>query len=359
MDKKNWKSPSKESLKDAYNNRGKYPDKNSSKTIFSATGDGAFWKVTDKAHKVRLLPAHPDDNLNFYGLTVHIHTNVGVNNDQYLCLKRMKSSSCPICEQQAELWDTEPEMAKDLYPQTRYLVWVVDLSLPTDKQEALIWSCPRTAMDDILGVSYKKATDEILNLADIDDGIAIYFDREKTQGTTFSKYKNFQLDDSSTEAKDAWLEGILPFDEVIEYASYEEIKNVFLGLGGEVSSKKDVSPVGETATRSEKASIDAVATRESREKNTTNVETEVVTNTKGTSSIDDMDRDQLEALAITVLSEDFEESEIEEMGSKKLKRLIKEKNVNTTNSQEKESHIEDVSEDPKEALKRKLRERVK
>ena len=359
MDKKNWKSPSKESLKDAYNNRGKYPDKNSSRTIFSVIGDGAFWKVTDKAHKVRLLPAHPDDNLNFYGLTVHIHTNVGVNNDQYLCLKRMKSSSCPICEQQAELWDTEPEMAKDLYPQTRYLVWVVDLSLPTDKQEALIWSCPRTAMDDILGVSYKKATDEILNLADIDDGIAIYFDREKTQGTTFSKYKNFQLDDSSTEAKDAWLEGILPFDEVIEYASYEEIKNVFLGLGGEVSSKKDVSPVGETATRSEKASIDAVATRESREKNTTNVETEVVTNTKGTSSIDDMDRDQLEALAVTILSEDFEESEIEEMGSKKLKRLIKEKNVNTTNSQEKESHIEDVSEDPKEALKRKLRERVK
>ena len=356
MDKKNWKSPSKESLKDAYNNRGKYPDKNSSRTIFSVIGDGAFWKVTDKAHKVRLLPAHPDDNLNFYGLTVHIHTNVGVNNDQYLCLKRMKSSLCPICEQQAELWDTEPEMAKDLYPQTRYLVWVVDLSLPTDKQEALIWSCPRTAMDDILGVSYKKATDEILNLADIDDGIAIYFDREKTPNTTFSKYKNFQLDDSSTEAKDAWLEGILPFNEVIEYASYEEIKNIFLGLGGEVSSKKDVSPSVETATRSEKASLDVVATRESRGKATTNVETEVVADTKEISSIDDMDRDQLEALAITVLSEDFEESEIEEMGTKKLKRLVKEtvdKNVTKTVINE-----EAQPEDPKEALKRKLRERI-
>jgi len=344
MDKKNWKSPSKESLKDAYNNRGKYPDKNSSRTIFSVIGDGAFWKVTDKAHKVRLLPAHPDDNLNFYGLTVHIHTNVGVNNDQYLCLKRMKSSSCPICEQQAELWDTEPEMAKDLYPQTRYLVWVVDLSLPADKQEALIWSCPRTAMDDILGVSYKKATDEILNLADIDDGIAIYFDREKTQGTTFSKYKNFQLDDSSTEAKDAWLEGILPFGEVIEYASYEEIKNVFLGLGEVVSSKKDVSPSVETATRSETVVEEK--------------ETEVVADAKETSSVDDMDRDQLEALAVTILSEDFEESEIEEMGTKKLKRLVKEAVTTKVGVNQTVTIGEPTPEDPKDALKRKLRERV-
>ena len=342
MDKKNWKSPSKESLKAAYDSRGKYPDKNNSKTIFSATGDGAFWKVTDKAHKVRLLPAHPDDNLNFYGLTVHIHQNVGVNNDQYLCLKRMKSSLCPICEQQAELWDTEPEMAKDLYPQTRYLVWVVDLSLSVDKQVAQVWSCPRTAMDDILGVSYKKATDEILNLVNIDDGIAIYFDREKKPNTTFSVYKNFQLDDSPTVAKDEWLEGILPFTEVIEYASYEEVKDTFLGLGGEVSPKKDVSPIDETATRSETV-VRAVE------------EASSITETK-TTSIDDMDRDQLEALAITALSDDFEESEIEEMGTKKLKRLVKEavgKNVTKAIIEE-----EAQPEDPKEALKRKLRERV-
>jgi len=69
-----------------------------------------------------------------------------------------------------------------------------------------------------------------------------------------------------------------------------------------------------------------------------------------------MDRDQLEALAVTVLSEDFEESEIEEMGTKKLKRLVKEavdKNVTKAVVSE-----EAQPEDPKEVLKRKLRERV-
>src|SRR3989337_1076676 len=342
MDKKNWKSPSKESLKDAYNNRGKYPDKNSSKTIFSATGDGVFWKVMDKAHKVRLLPAHPDDNLNFYGLTVHIHTNVGVNNDQYLCLKRMKSSSCPICEQQAELWDTEPEMAKDLYPQTRYLVWVVDLSLPADKQEALIWSCPRTAMDDILGVSYKKATDEIVNLANLDGGFAIYFDREKTPNTTFSKYKNFQLDDSPTVAKDAWVNGIVSFEEVLSYATYTEIKNDFLGtddVDAEVPTKVGVSPNVETTQSSE--TVD---------------ETEITKELASNTDIDAMDRDELEALASLALVEDFEESEIEEMGTKKLRRLVKEA---VENKVDPPTVVKEETTDPREILKQKLRERVK
>ena len=127
MDKKAWKSPSKDSLKDAYNNRGKYPDQNNRRYIFTSSGNEKVWNVKDKSHKVRLLPVHPVDNINFYGMTVHVHTNVGVNGDQFLCPKRMKNMNCPICEHQTALWDTEPDMAKDLYPQTRYLVWMVDL----------------------------------------------------------------------------------------------------------------------------------------------------------------------------------------------------------------------------------------
>ena len=342
MDKAKWKSPSKDSLKDAYNNRGKYPDQNNRRYIFTSSGNEKVWKVTDKSHKVRLLPVHPVDNINFYGMTVHVHTNVGVNGDQFLCLKRMKNTNCPICEQQTALWDTEPDMAKELYPQTRYLVWVVDLSVTQDKQVAEIWSCPRTAMDDILGVSYKKSTDEILNLADIDDGIAIYFDREKTQGTNFSKYKNFQLDDSSTPAKDEWLEGILSFAEILDYATYDEIKNAFLGISNEEStSKKEVSTSVETTTKTETAPD-------------VKPETTPETTMTNSNSIDDMSREQLEALASEVLSEDFEENEIADMGTKKLRRLVKEAVDKTVGTSKKETAVED----PKEALKRKLRERV-
>ncbi len=332
MDKNKWKSPSSDSLKSAYANRGKYPDSSNKKFIFTPVGNNLLWKVADASHKVRLLPTHPDDNINFYGMTVHIHTNIGVNGDQYLCLKRMLNDACPICEHQASLWETEPDMAKDLYPQTRYLVWIVDLAAPKEKQRVQIWSCPRTAMDDILGVSYKKATDEIINLADLEDGIALYFDREKTQGTTFSKYKNFQLDEKSTPAKEEWLDVIIPFSEVIEYATYKEIKNAFLGLSEEVSLKEDVSPIDETTKKSE-----------------TVVEKTTVEEDKD--DIDLMDRDQLETLALETLANDYEESEIEEMGTKKLRRMVKEAT---------KVNISEVKEtvDPREALKQKLRDRV-
>lgn len=352
MDRKAWKSPPKEDLKEAYNNRGKYPDQNNRRYIFTALGDEKQWKVTDKSHKVRLLPVHPVDAINFYGMTVHIHTNVGVNGDQYLCLKRMKNVPCPICEHQVSLWEAEPDMAKDLYPSTRYLVWVVDLSVSKDKQIAQIWSCPRTAMDTVLGVSYKKATDEILNLANIDDGIAIYFDREKKKGTTFSTYVNFQLDDNPTPAKDEWLEGIVSFSDIIEYATYDEIKNAFLGLSEDVSPKKSVSPICETTTSSETKTV-------------VDDEPKISEAPTASDSMHEMSRDELEELAITILSEDYEESEIEEMGTKKLRRLVKEAVDKKSNSSDiktiKHSFDNGVTVeelDPKEALKRKLKERV-
>ncbi len=339
MEKSKWRSPSEESLKEAYNNRGKYIDTNNRKHIFSQKGSSLLWKVTDKSHKVRLLPVHPNDNIDFYGMIVHIHTNVGVNGDQYLCPKKMLNKPCPICEQQAQLWETEPDMAKDLYPQSRYLVWMVDLSVEPNKQRTQLWSCPRTAMDDVLGVSYKKATDEIVNLANLEEGYALYFDREKTPNTTFSKYKNFQLDEKTTPAKEEWVDGIKSFSEIIEYSSYDEIKNAFLGLGDSVPEKGKVSTNVEITVETEQV-------EETTEKST-----------YSTPSIDEMDRIQLEALATEVLSGDYEESELEEMGTKKLRRLVKEAVENKT-----DSHVEDTKEesiDPREALKQKLRDRVK
>ena len=337
MDKSKFKSPTETALKNAYQNRGKYPEQNNRKYIFSSIGNNLLWKVTDKSHKVRLLPVHSDDNIDFYGMTVHIHTNVGVNGDQFLCPKRMLSSPCPICKHQAELWDTEPEMAKDLYPQMRYLIWIVDLSVESSKQKTQIWSCPRTAMDDILGVSYKKATDEIINLANLEEGYALYFDREKKGNTSFSIYKNFQLDEKTSPVKKEWGDGIKSFSEIIEYASYDEIKNAFLGLDSSVSEKEEVrvSPSVETETET---------VEETTEKSTDSI-----------TSIDDMDRDQLEALAVTVLAEDYEESELEEMGSKKLRRLVKEAVESKTSSP---SEVKEETIDPREALKQKLRDRV-
>ena len=340
MDRKKWAGPSQDSLKKAYNDRGKFPDAVAFKDIFTKEGAKLLWKGEDRSHKIRLLPSHPNDNILGYGLIIHQHEQVGANHDKYLCLKRMSNMNCPICEQQAELWESSPEMAKELYPKMRYLVWMIDLTLPADKQVPKIWSCPKTAMDDMLGISYKKSTDEILNLANIDQGIPIYFDRQKVKGAKFSQYKNFQLDDNASEVKDEWLDAILQFIDCIMFESYETIKNAFFGTNSE--TKQEVPTL-----------------REAIDVPPFDVEQSVVTNSD--TAIDDMDREELESIAGIYLSVEFEIAEIADMGTKKLKRLVKEameKKLDNKESDEIEIEEETEPVDPIASLKNRLKERT-
>lgn len=350
MDRKKFTAPNQNDLKKAYEDRGKFPDSSNFKDIFTATGAKLVWKMDDRSHKIRILPSLAVDGVQGYGLVVHQHEQVGVNKDKYLCLKRMAKMNCPICEQQAELWESSPEMAKELYPSMRYLMWMVDLTQTPDKQIAKIWSCPKTAMDDILGISYKKSTDEIINLSHPDTGVPVYFDREKVSGSTFSKYKNFQLDDSSLYAEDRWLDGVVSFEDCIVLESYETVKNAFFGT----ETKKQEQASNKEPSQPEKEEVKATK--------------EEVVNTKP--NVDDMERDELEALALTYLSDDYEADEITELGTKKLKRLIKEA-LSTGGSAESPSAAVKVETTPDEkaevdtemsatdALKKRLRERTK
>ena len=344
MDRKKWGGPSQNDLKKAYEDRGKFPDSASFKDIFTVTGAKLLWKVEDKSHKVRLLPSYPDDGINTYGMVIHQHEQVGANNDKYLCLKRMSKMSCPICEHQAELWESSPEMAKDLYPSMRYLVWMVDLTATPDKQVTKIWSCPKTAMDDILGISYKKSTDEILNLAHPDTGVPIYFDREKVAGAKFSKYKNFQLDEGVLVARDEWLEDVISFKDVLVLESYETVKDAFFGTST-VEKKEEV--------KTEKPKIEDIKP--------TNIEVEKKESVEGTIiNVDDLDRDALEELAKVHLGGDYESDELIDLGTKKLRRLLKEVLVKREAEYAEETVAEpDTTMSSTDALKQRLRERTK
>lgn len=322
MDRKKWGGPSQEGLKKAYADRGKYENNSSYKDIFSDVGSKFVWKVEDKSHKVRLLPTLPADNINAYGMTIHVHSQVGANDDKYLCPKRMLKLNCPVCEHQTELWDADPEMAKGLYPTMRYLVWMVDLTATPDKQTTKLWSCPKGAMDSILGISYKKSTDEIINLSHVDKGIPIYFDREKVQSSNYSQYKNFQLDDEPLPAKDEWLDSIISFQDVIVVESYETIKNAFFGIVTQEPAKKEVEDSPSTFDRfsgrkaPQNCADDTIMSANSAEDSPPEC--------AEFDSVETMDRDSLEEYANKLLSDEYEESEISDMGSKKLKRLVTE-----------------------------------
>lgn len=88
-----------------------------------------------------------------YFQQLEVHNNVGVNNNSYLCAKRMFGEPCFICEAQIDLYDqNERETAKKLYPQQRVAYNVIDLDEP--EKGIQVWE-----------VSYYWVEHELRNLA--------------------------------------------------------------------------------------------------------------------------------------------------------------------------------------------------
>src|SRR3990167_4543631 len=83
-------------------------------------------------------------------------------------------------------------------------------------------------MDDILGISYKKKTGEIIDISDPDEGYNLFFDRIGLGRNT--KYKNYQLDDETNVVDVGLIEKISPFRDVLIWATYEEVKAAFTGM---------------------------------------------------------------------------------------------------------------------------------
>lgn len=227
---KTWKKTNKEELKTRYENRGKFGGDSDRKGYIDQSNLTMF-VPEEGENRVRILPLHPDEkDTKHYGLDVHFHRNVGVDENYYLCLKRMKKGNCYICEHQKTLWNEEPEMAKELYPDQRCLVWIIDRN---DDDKVKLWSAPKTAMDDIVGVSYKKKTGEILDISDSEEGYDVFFDRAGLGRNT--KYKNYQLDDETNTVDDKLVNEIYPFTKVLIWPTYEEVKNTFIGTNTKIS----------------------------------------------------------------------------------------------------------------------------
>ena len=176
------------------------------------------------ANKIRIIQPLELDEIGYYGLEVHFHRKVGPMEDHYHCNKRMFSKKCPICEKQTgELWDTDYEYAKSLYPDTRYLFWVLDLSKHnTNKEKVFLWSCPRTLQEAILGQSHRKSADVYLDVSHPEEGRAIYFDREGTGIGT--KYVNIQLEDESDELDESLIDQMKEFMDCLILCTYDEVK---------------------------------------------------------------------------------------------------------------------------------------
>jgi len=177
----------------------------------------------DGQNKLRIVPPLEVEQLEWYGMEVRFHRNVGLAKDYYLCLLRMGLGPCPICELQTkELWDEDADLAKTYYPDHRVLVWVCDLMADNPYKEVLLWSCPIGLAYDIHNVAQDKETGRFIDIMDPVKGAAVFFAREGKGLRT--KYTGVQVGRSAVPLPDSVASQLKPFADLLVVPEYDEVK---------------------------------------------------------------------------------------------------------------------------------------
>lgn len=209
-------------------------------------------------NRVRIIQPLEIEELEFYGLEMHFHRNVGDEGEDlfgdYLCNKIMKNflrvayndikipNNCFVCEQQTpELWDSEPGLAKTFYPDRRMWFFVHDL-LSDDPGEVLLWSCPWTLHEEILSRSSDEETGRYIDVSDPFEGVPVSFERAGMGRLT--KYTNIQVFKKPAPLAEETVDQMIFFKDALIIPEYETVKKAFLA-GAEEETGPPAEPPAE------------------------------------------------------------------------------------------------------------------
>jgi len=234
-----------------------------------------------RTHRWSFLPPHPKDPC-VTAMGMYIHWDVGVNGDRFLCPRFMRREferqqaawpdadfpvpkaiqhgKCPICEERdravAQYKQKREDMAekerKDWHsshiyvlqpfngsytdPQpNRRIAWIVDehsdetMDQGTQLVEIAVGGRSNPGVyKGMLDQAVDRETGETLDvLDDGPDGYTLSFWREGSgRNTTYTSHK---LKSRGGALDEEWLDAVPRFVDVLRFASYEEIKEAFLG----------------------------------------------------------------------------------------------------------------------------------
>lgn len=217
------------------------------------------WNPKAGDHMIRILPP-TFEGARHYGMDVYLHSNIGTDNQTYLCLEKMGKGPCPICQEALKLANAgEDEAAKKLKPYRRVLMYVVPRAL--EKEGPKVYTMPWTLDRDISLASVDPKTKEALLIDHPIDGYDVSFRREggdeKTKyiGVQIDRRTSMIIDDENT--LNSWLDFITnnPLDKILNFYSFDHIAAVFRGA----SVKKEEPEAGrksEPVTRAETRAAD-------------------------------------------------------------------------------------------------------
>lgn len=235
-------------------------------------------------NEIRIVPPLEKDEMDFYGLEVHFHRNVGDKDVEgfgdYLCVKKMarvfkefrlndiypkiESAKCFMCDQQTEeLWNTDRDLAKSFYPAERVLMWVLDLKSETP-DEVLLWSCPKSLCEEIINQSENTRTGEVLDVSSTKRGCPVYFKKTQSNPKDFRtiEYGGVQVAFSEPmPLENSICDQLVYFGDLLVIPEYDTVKAAYNGTmsgnpAAQYEDKEDDIP--KTWTRKKKDAEEAV-----------------------------------------------------------------------------------------------------
>lgn len=220
-----------------------------------------MYKPRDGKNLIRILPPTWDD-ANHYGYDLWVNYGIGVDNQSYLSLSKMKNEKDPLAEARREAErDGDKDLSKALQPRQRIAIWVIDRMAEDEGPQ--LWPAPFSFDRDLAGLSMDEDTKEVMFIDDPEKGNDVRFYKEGAMLKT--KYDPIKIKIQKTSPihddeglQDEWLEYINdnPIPECLQFYDYDHIATIFDGQARvEKDDDADEKPKGSRRrpTREEEA----------------------------------------------------------------------------------------------------------
>lgn len=202
------------------------------------------YKMRDGKNLLRILPP-TWDGAKHYGYDLYVNYNVGVDNQSYLSLSKMKGEKDPLAEAKREAdRDGDKKLAKDLTPRQRIAMWVIDRQSEDDGPQ--LWLAPFTLDKAIANLSFDEDTKEVMFIDDPDNGCDVRFYKEGSGLKTDYDASKIRILKPSVLHEDEglqneWLEYVQenPIPECLQFYDYDHIASVFDGNVGRPADKDE------------------------------------------------------------------------------------------------------------------------
>ena len=235
-----YQKRSREDIKERANMRGGDFD-----SIFKSKYK--LYKVRDGKNLIRILPPTWDD-AKHYGYDLWINYNVGVDNQSYLSLSKMKGEKDPLEDaRKAAERDGDKELINALKPRQRILMWVIDRQAEDEGPQ--LFSCPFTLDKAILNKCFDEDTNDTIYPDDPEEGCDVRFYKEGSGLKTDYPAEKIKMFEATPLCDDAdlqqdWLDFVTknPLPDVIQFYDYDHINGVFNGQVGSRDRDEDKRP---------------------------------------------------------------------------------------------------------------------